>query len=270
MMNTISLVSASFVARQLDYDMTGGWMEGDTATNDYFRPLETFAERFDGLLSEVAALGFEAIDIWVAHLNPAWATDEHISIARDRLAAHNLRVASLAGWYGETYAEAEQYCRLAAALGTGIIGGHIPLVETDRAAVARLLEQYGIRLGLENHPEKNAADIRARVGEGGPIGACVDTGWFGTHGTDAAGALADLAPIIVNVHLKDVRAAGGHDTCRFGDGVVPLERCVRVLQQAGYIGPLSIEHEPESYDPTEEIRQSLAMLRGWLSKESDQ
>ena len=31
-------------------------------------------------------------------------------------------------------------------------------------------------------------------------------------------------------------AAGGHETCRFGQGVVPIEQCVRILKEIGYDG----------------------------------
>lgn len=264
-MNTISFMSANFVARELNYHLTGGWMEGDRATNDYFRPPETFAGRFGALLAEVAAMGFRAVDLWIAHLNPGWATADHIRAAREQLAAHDLTVTSLAGWYGDTPEEAAAYCRLAVAVGAPIIGGHIPLLDRDRAATVAILDSHGIRLGIENHPEKNAAEFLERIGAGGPVGACVDTGWFGTHGYPADRALAELAPHLVHVHLKDVRAAGSHDTCRFGDGVVPIRGCVDALKQAGYTGAISIEHEPDNYDPTEDVKASLAMLERWLT-----
>jgi sugar phosphate isomerase/epimerase len=66
------------------------------------------------------------------------------------------------------------------------------------------------------------------------------------------------------VHLKDVRTVGVHDTCALGDGIVPVQRCVEVLRAAGYAGAYSVEHEPESYDPTEEVAISAARLRAWL------
>lgn len=267
-MQPISFMSANFVARQLGYQMTEGWMQGDEATNAYFQPLETFRERFDAMLGEVAAMGFEAIDIWIAHLNPAWATADHIAVARDCLAARDLTVTSMAGWYGDTPEGVEQYCRLTTALGARIIGGNVPLVETDRVAVVEILNRHGVRLGLENHPERSAAELLARIGVGGPIGACVDTGWWGTQGVDAAEALAELAPVLVHVHLKDIRASGAHETCALGDGVVPVRACVAVLRRAGYRGPLSIEHEPESYDPTVEVVESRKRLEQWIAEES--
>jgi len=101
-MNPLSFMTANFVARQLGYKMSGGWGQGDTATNDYFRPLATFSERFDAMLAEIAALGFNAIDIWTAHLHYSWATPEHIEIARALLSKHKLRVVSYAGGFGIT------------------------------------------------------------------------------------------------------------------------------------------------------------------------
>jgi L-ribulose-5-phosphate 3-epimerase len=56
-----------------------------------------------------------------------------------------------------------------------------------------------------------------------------------------------------------------HETCRWGDGIVPIESCVRALQRLGYTGALAVEHEPETYDPSEDCRAMLAELRGWLA-----
>ena len=52
-MNTISFMTANYVAREIGYNMTKGWMEGDDATNAFFAPIDTYAERFDALVAEV-------------------------------------------------------------------------------------------------------------------------------------------------------------------------------------------------------------------------
>jgi sugar phosphate isomerase/epimerase len=266
--STISFITANFVARQLGYTMTGGWGQGDKATNDYFRPIESFAERFDALLKEVRAMGFGAIDLWLAHLHWSWATPEHIALARELLGRYNIQVTSLAGGFGTNREELEAACTLAVAMGTTILGGSTPLLMSDRHTTISLLKEYGLRLGVENHPEKTAAELLAKIGDGGDgtIGAAVDTGWFGTQGYDAARALEEIGAFVFHVHLKDVCAVGGHDTCRFGDGVVPIEECVHTLQRMGYRGGYGIEHEPEQFDPTDDCRAMLSMLRSWLSQ----
>lgn len=268
-MNTISFMSANFVARQLNYNMPlTQWMEGDRTTQGFFRPLTTFRERFAALLAEVQALGFTAIDIWLAHLHPSWASAEHIAIARDLLARYNLRVISLAGSFGNTREEVEASCQLANALSTTILGGGSGLLNHDRQLLIAILQSHGVRLGIENHPEKTPQELLDKIGDGGNgvIGAAVDTGWFGTQGFDVVLALAELRDHLLHVHLKDVRAAGAHETCRYGKGVVQIERSVETLQRIGYRGALSIEHEPEHFDPSEDVRASLRMLKRWLDR----
>ena len=58
----------------------------------------------------------------------------------------------------------------------------------------------------------------------------------------------------------------GHETCTLGRGVVPIQACVETLRQLSYTGALSIEHEPEFFDPTEDVRESLMLLRTWLAE----
>ncbi len=265
--NPISFMSANYVARELGYQMTRGWGQGDAATNAYFRPIETFEQRFGTILRDIKALGFDALDIWTGHLNWSWATDRHLGIARELLEREGFTVASLAGGFGSTPADFEAACNVAVAVGTTILGGSSPLAATNRPLVVALLHKYGLRLALENHPdEKTPEDMLKKIGDGGEgrIGTAVDTGWYGTNGYDAARAIERLGDYVIHVHLKDVLAAGAHDTCRFGQGVVPIEDCVRVLQRMNYRGAYSIEHEPDHYDPSEDCRAMLPMLRGWL------
>ena len=67
---------------------------------------------------------------------------------------------------------------------------------------------------------------------------------------------------MLHVHLKDVRAVGEpHETCRWGEGIVPIERCVRTLQRIGYAGAIAVEHEPETFDPTDDVRAMRAAAR---------
>jgi sugar phosphate isomerase/epimerase len=260
-------MSANFVARQTGYHMTEGWAQGDTATNEYFRPLETFAARFDALLAEVRAMGFDAVDIWTAHLNWRWATPEHLAIARASLDRHELVVSTVAGNFGSTAEELAAACRLAVALDTRLLGGSTSSIQSDRAAAVATLQRHGCRLAIENHPGLLTAEEMLAVvqdGAAGVIGTTVDTGWYGTAAVDAVRAIQGLGHHILHVHLKDVLAPGSHVTCGYGRGCVPIEACVRTLQGLGYSGGISVEHEPEDHDPTAECRESFAMLRSWL------
>jgi len=281
-------MSANFVARELNYRMTKGWGEGQNATEKYFRPVETYAERFDAMLGEVAALGFTAIDMWGAHLDPVWATSRHIEAAKTLLAKHRLSVASFA-WYIQDIARVDMLAEIATALGCRLIGGGAPpaLLGEERADFIKALERNDFIFGYENHPEKTPQDVLKKAGDpaNGRMGVAIDTGWFGSQGYDAAKAIRELAGRLVHVHLKDIhepfkggaakdiREGGvltlkdmGHETCALGDGIVPVKECVKALKETGYKGGISIEHEPEDSNPTEAVRVSYQRLKEWMKE----
>jgi L-ribulose-5-phosphate 3-epimerase len=261
MTNAIAFVTANYVARETGYAMHG-WGHGDRTTNEAFAPLETYEERFDALIADVAALGFDTIDLWGAHLSPDWATDEHVDAARRVLSQRGVRVSTYATWIDP--ANVERACELALALDTDLIGGGC---SGEPEELGILLAKRGVRLGIENHPERTPADVLAKIERGeGSLGATVDTGWWGTQGHDAARAIEELGENVWHVHLKDVRATGEpHETCRWGEGIVPVEECVRALQRIGYEAAIAVEHEPETADPSEDVRAMRAELEVWLA-----
>jgi predicted dehydrogenase/sugar phosphate isomerase/epimerase len=273
----ISFMSANFVARELSYRMTEGWMQGDSATHEHFRPVATFGERFEAMLGEIKALGFGAIDLWGAHLHYTWATPEHVALAKGLLEKHGLRVVSYAAWVPGGEADLRTACRLCRELGIPLIGGYVELVDRDRAAAVRVLREFGIVYGYENHPETSAEAVLAKIGatDDDVIGLAVDTGWFGTHGVDTLAAVRQLAPRVKHIHLKDVKARRaektgftfidmGHETCRLGTGVVPVEAVAKYLVSVGYRGAMAVEHEPEDFDPRPDCAASLLSVREWV------
>jgi sugar phosphate isomerase/epimerase len=264
----ITFQTANYVARAGGYRLDEGWMQGDATTQDLFRPIQTFRGQFEEILLDVRSLGFDAIDLWSAHLNGGWATEEHIEIARDLLDRHSLSVVSLAAGFGGTLDEFEGFCRIARGLDCPLLGGRTPLVETQRTEVVEVLRRHGLKLGIENHPEPTPAAILQQIGgeADGVLGTVVDTGWWATVGYDPVRAIEELAPHILHVHLKDVLHEGlPHETCKWGDGIVPVERCVRKLLELGYNGPIEIEHEPEHEDPSDACREMLELLQRWLA-----
>src|SRR5262245_41220028 len=120
MSNAISFMSANYVAREAGWSIST-WAEGDRATRDAFAPVETFAERFDAVLADAQALGFDTVDIWGAHLHADWATGVQVENAVTLLGGRGLRVASYATWV--TPQTVERACGIARSLGTDLIGG---------------------------------------------------------------------------------------------------------------------------------------------------
>ena len=56
-----------------------------------------------------------------------------------------------------------------------------------------MLAERGVRLAIENHPERTPGEVLAKIERGdGTLGATVDTGWWATQGYDAARAIEEL------------------------------------------------------------------------------
>ena len=92
-MNRISLHCSSYVARESGYNPQMSWDPFVEDINHFYRPLDTYAERFDGLMQQIQSLGYDAVDVWEpGQLNWRWATDEHIRLAREILERRKLTV----------------------------------------------------------------------------------------------------------------------------------------------------------------------------------
>lgn len=273
-----SFVTATFVARELGYRMTQGWSQGDAATQVWFAPLATFPARFEEMLLEVKQLGFSAIDLWGAHLHWRWATLPHIDQARTLLARHGMVIRSYAAWVPGDAADLEAACRFCGQLEIPIIAGHIEHFARNRPQAVEILRKHGIAYAIENHPESSVAQLRDKMGwsDEDVVGVALDTGWCLTRGWDPLAALRELGSRVLTVHLKDVKPRRpaktglefvdmGHETCRIGDGLLPAPLLLAALRERDFRGPIGIEHEPEEFDPREDVRVSRERVERWWS-----
>ena len=258
-------MSANYVAKELGYGAADEWGPFDAATNAAFEPLESFASRFDDLLATITGIEFDTIDLWFGHLSWRWATPDHVARAREALARRNVRIVSLAGSIGATTDDLAAACRLANDLDVDLIAGPGGIVQTDRDAVAAVLDAHGVRFGLENHPERTPSEVLAAIGDAVMLGAAVDTGWWATQGYDPVAAIHELSGRLFHVHLKDVEEPGTHVTCMHGDGCARIADCVQALLDIGYTGPVSVEHHAFDRDPTDECARMLAAIGEQLS-----
>lgn len=268
-MTQISVNGSSWVAKQCGPSRASEWDACVQAVNDYYRPADTFATRFEQHLRDVKALGYTALDIWTAgQLNWQWATDEQLRTARALLDKHGITVTSLGNAFGETRDEFVAACQLAVAVKTRLLSGGCPVFRTERAFVIEMLDKYDLLLGLENHPERSAQEMLDQIRDDGHgrVGATVDTGWFATQAPDVVKAIEELGKHIFHIHLKDVARGGPDLNVGLGKGIVPLEACVRALQRTGYTGDYSVEIHSLDHDPTQELREGLLLVRAWLSQ----
>jgi sugar phosphate isomerase/epimerase len=264
-----SYITANLVAAEVDYALQPfTWGQADRATQDAFHG-PTFAQKFDALCGHVAGLGFRAIDLWVAHLNPLRASDGMVDEAIAILRRHGLTVVAYTAGLGRpelTRQEAERIYTVARRLGAPLLG--VGLHPSHAQLAFDLGRAYGIRYAIENHPEKTPQELLARIGPYGEvIGVTQDTGFWGMFGYDAVRATYELKDHLLHMHLKQMKQApDGHWACStYDDGVVDIQGVVGALKAIDYQGVISIEIETTDQDPTPLVARSKALLTSWLA-----
>jgi sugar phosphate isomerase/epimerase len=237
------------------------WGQGDSATQAYFSPIDTYEERFGRLLDDIAALGYRTIDLWGAHLHHEWATDGHFDIARTALASHGMTVNALAAWCS-TREALSGFCHVANEVGTSLIGGGSHLLTDDRAHALGVLADHGVRFAIENHPEKSAREVIDVIGDSEWLGSCADTGWWAIQGVHPPTAIRELGDHVITVHLKDVDPVT-HKGARPGTGAADIPGCLDALSDIGFEGGVAIEHEPDGWDPSDDLIAGYEILSRW-------
>lgn len=226
------------------------WGEQDRLTRQ-----QTDERAWARICVEIAAAGYRAVEIWVAHVDPPQMTDSRARTYRQILDDHGLQPIGLAG------ALNEENARVCQQLGITVCNGGY--WGSDPATVKRLMRSTGIGFNYENHPETSPAEIREQIAElGEGAGIALDTGWLGTRGIDPVQAVRELGTLVKHVHVKDVVEAGGHHTCPLGEGVVDLPGTFAALKAIGYDGWYSWEDEPEDRNPME----IAARMRTWIEE----
>ncbi|HTO23818.1 MAG TPA: sugar phosphate isomerase/epimerase family protein [Spirochaetia bacterium] len=250
----IAFNTANLVARVTGYHFEmRAWADQHEKT-----AASTTESEWAAICAEVAAAGYAAVEVWLAHCDPRFTDERRARALRRILDDHGLVPIGLAGALTEASARVCQWMEMPAANG-GLWG-------TTLADVKRVVAATGLRFNFENHPERTPREIADRIEGGSPgVGLCVDTGWLGTQGMDAAAAIRSLGPLVRHVHLKDVRAPGTHETCPLGEGCVGIPAVVATLREMGYTGWYSWEDEPEARNPmliAREMRGLIAELLG--------
>jgi L-ribulose-5-phosphate 3-epimerase len=268
----IAFMTANFVAKEINYSgkqLLEEWGQCHEITLKSFHGPD-FKDKFESLIGDISQLGFNEIELWNAHFEPLIITDWQLNAAVEILKNYNMKVVGL---YTDAFRDrsttievGQTIFQAAKELGANkIIQSGKPL---DERLIVTLCEQYDMYFGIENHPEKDSEELLEMIRPFSPrIGACIDTGWFATQGGNAAEIVKALQGHTVHIHLKDILAAGEHETCTLGDGIVDIKGIIQFLKVTNYQGTLSIEHEPIDYDPTNEIKNSLFRVNQWLDVE---
>jgi L-ribulose-5-phosphate 3-epimerase len=207
------------------------------------------------ICKEIAAAGFRAVEVWEAHAAPESLDEAKARTWRRILDDHGLTPVAYAGGLRP---ETLRVCQW---LGIPHVDG--TLRENTPEKATALCREHGVRFNVENHPEKSAAEILAKIGGGNEwLGVCIDMGWLGTQGVSGPAVIKACAPFVRHTHVKDVKAAGKHETCLLGEGTADVAGGLGALREVKYAGWYSWEDEPEDRNPFD----SAARNREWIEK----
>jgi sugar phosphate isomerase/epimerase len=137
--------------------------------------------------------------------------------------------------------------------------------------IEKLAAEFDIRVAIHNHgPEDKNFPTPKSVydairGLDRRIGVCIDVGHSARAGVDVVSSIQECRSRLVDVHIKDLRALGGHTDCEVGRGVLPIPAILRALVAARYSGCVNLEYEAEPENPVPGMRSSLAYIRGVLA-----
>ncbi|MCJ8009929.1 sugar phosphate isomerase/epimerase family protein [Lederbergia wuyishanensis] len=269
-----ALMTANYVAEESGYAISHGWLQGGdwgkchNVTVENYQGIK-FADKFERLIYKIKQMGYNNIELWSAHLDPSIANIKMIDEALKILEKNDVNIISYyaVGFDRSDYTENDirRNFDVAKELGVSMITQTI--INQNAPIVHKLAEEYSMKIGWENHPEKNSAEIIHNIKSYSPIiRSALDTGWLGTYNCDAAQVIRELKDSILHVHLKDVKAVGGHDSCALGDGIVDIKGVLEALKDINYQGKITVEHEPHNFDPTNELMESLTRIKSWWNE----
>jgi sugar phosphate isomerase/epimerase len=143
---------------------------------------------------------------------------------------------------------------------------------------ARIAEDHGVVLAIENHIDYTSAEIYEileRVGSPA-LKVNFDTGNTLRMMEDPVAAAWRLAPYTVATHTKDLEACRHvppeewyfFSSVPVGTGLIDIPAVVKALQQSGYQGSLAVEsdHHKEHQDEDQLVARSVAYLRQLLAE----
>jgi sugar phosphate isomerase/epimerase len=206
-------------------------------------------------LDELAGLEFFLVEVWLGHA--AGGPDGVARALRER--GLEAVAVSAGGFYTVDTDAVPRAIELAQAVGASMIVACVALT-----VLGTVLERMpaGTTLCAENHWDQRLAtsrDMRAVLDAYPGMAVCLDTGHAILAGEPPERFVAALGDGVKHVHLKDAanlplreRFIGRRLRTRFlprpqtvmpGDGALDVSRIRRALEDVGYAGAVTLEHE---------------------------
>jgi L-ribulose-5-phosphate 3-epimerase len=247
----VAFNTANLVARVTGYRYElSHWMDQHNKTI-----AATDEAAWRAICKEIAAAGWKAVEVWEAHAAPESLDEAKTRLWKRILDENGLTPVAYAGGLRR------ETLRICQGLGIAHVDGGLRDNTPEQATA--LCREHSVRFNIENHPEKSAPEILAKIGGGNDwLGVCIDMGWLGTQGVSGPAVIEACAPFVRHTHVKDVKAAGKHETCLLGEGSADVAGCMAALREAKYAGWYSWEDEPEDRNPFD----SAVRNREWIEK----
>ena len=216
----VAFNTANLVARVTGYRFElSHWMDQHNKT------IATTDEvTWRAICKEVAAAGFQTVEVWEAHAAPESLDEAKARVWKRILDDHGLTpVAYAGGLRPETL-------RICQWLGIPHVDGGLRDNTPEKATA--LCREHGVRFNIENHPEKSAAgdprEDRRRQRLARHLhrhGLARHTGGLGPCGHQGLRAVRAA-------HPRQGREGGGEDeTCLLGDGSADVAGCMAALRR---------------------------------------
>ena len=236
----IAFNTANLVAHYSGYRFQlSNWMDQHALAVE-----RTGIEEWSDICQRIRSCGYDAIEVWVALVERCGTDAQRAAAFSAAMRENGLTPVALAATLNDTTAVLCKRLSIPA-----VAGGYWG---SDKATAARVMRETGIAYNYENHPDKSVDEIRQQINFGADgFAVALDTGWLATQGVDSPKAVRELGRLIRHVHVKDVKAMGGHETVKLGTGCVDIPAVFRELKAIGYEGVLSWEDEPEDRNPFE-------------------
>ncbi|MGO9470244.1 MAG: sugar phosphate isomerase/epimerase family protein [Isosphaeraceae bacterium] len=134
--------------------------------------------------------------------------------------------------------------------------------------VDRLVEDYGIAVGIHNHGPGHRYDkietiAKAIKDHHARIGCCIDTGHFLRSREDPVHAVKAFGARIYGVHLKDVKDAEKFTV--LGRGDLRTVDLLKALLERKYSYCLALEYEENPQDPLADIKACLVEAKNAIA-----
>ena len=208
---------------------------------------------FEATLREVAALGYEGVELYDLHGHEPETVAGWLAELKLAVCGRHAGLDAIETQLPELAAEAQ-------ALGwRRLVINWIDPAQLNTATLARIataataVAEAGLELGYHNHD----AEIEQGFLERLPANVFLelDAGWAWYGGADPV-ALLGRGPVL---HVKDFRVRGERSYCPVGDGAVGYERIVPAAARAG-VEWLIVEQDEPVGSELEDARRSLAAV----------